>query len=97
MVFSTKWQPGTISHGKSQTKCSATADKSGNPDILSKLLAIHEGNMSLALCEQQRRRSACTDPMRTTKVQICADLISTFVVRCLDSISLVSISEISSF
>ena len=40
-----------------------------------------------AICEQQRRRSAC-DPRNLT---------STFVVRCLDSIiALVSISEISS-
>ena len=41
-----------------------------------------------AICEQQKRRSACTDPHR---------LVSAFVVHCLDSIiHLVSISEISS-
>ena len=39
-----------------------------------------------AICEQQRRRSACTS----------AQSISAFVVHCLDSISLVSICKISS-
>ena len=40
-----------------------------------------------AICEQQRRRSDCAD----------AQSVSTFLVRCLDSIiSLVSLSEISS-
>ena len=44
---------------------------------------------AFAICEQQRRRSACANSLRS--------LISTFVIRCLDSIiPLVSIYEILS-
>ena len=55
------------------------------PDIVCKYLSHFMRKPVLAICEQQRRRSAC------------ANLISTFVISCLDSIiPLVSISKISS-